>query len=75
MCVSLLAPVCPVCVKSNQCTGKNHVIRVKPSVDLIPCSLLLVAHNTQGAAGTKVPRLRTFLVHNIIKQNKTLNVA
>ena len=34
VCVSLLVPVCPVCVSlcviSNQSTSKNHVIRVKP---------------------------------------------
>ena len=43
MCVSLLVPlysVClSVCVISNQSTSKNHVIRVKASVNLIICCI------------------------------------
>ena len=40
---SLLAHLCPacgyLCVISNQSTSKNHVIPVKPSVNLMPCSI------------------------------------
>ena len=40
VCVCLLVLVCPVCVClcviSNQSTSKNHVIRFKPLVNLMP---------------------------------------
>ena len=56
-----------LCVISNQSTGKNHVIRVKPSVNLIPCywhcRLVLMLQAQQVS------------VHNIIKQNSTLDLA
>ena len=43
VCVSLLFPVYCVClcicVISNQSTSRNHVICVKPSVNLMPCSI------------------------------------
>ena len=39
VCVSLLAPVCSLCVClcviSNQSTSKNHIIRVKASVNVM----------------------------------------
>ena len=43
MCVSLLVPVCHVCVClcviSNKSTSKNNVIRVKLTVNLMPCCI------------------------------------
>ena len=73
VCVSMLVLVCRVCiclcVISNQSTSENHVIRVRPSVNLMPCSikhikvLLLLSYK---ACQVKV--------YNSIKENNTLDV-
>ena len=43
VCVSLLVPLCPLCVcqcvMSNQNTSKNRVIRVRPLINLMPCCI------------------------------------
>ena len=75
MCVSLLVPVCLACllvsVISNQSTSKNHAICVKPSVNSMPCCIKHTARRYYYK-GTKAQQV---WVHNIMKQNNTLDVV
>ena len=65
--ISLIAPVCPVFVFviSNQSTSRNHVIRVRRSINLFLCCI----KHTARCCRYLVTKARQVKVYNIIKQN------